>query len=247
MAENVLMDPFDTILDQGLKILIYGDTGNGKTRTSITCPGKVLILNAEAGVLSIKDWKNDPTTNAEDVKVLNVQSIQDVEDARKKLEAGELEFDTVVLDSVSEIAEIMLAEEKRRNKDARAAYGNVNESMTKLLRAYRDLKMHVLFLCKLKKSNNDGVWMFEPALVGQQLGQQIPYFFDEVFAIRKVEETNEDGQTESNSWLQTNPGQNYVAKDRSNALDDFEVPNITNIIDKIQNQDKTQEIGGADE
>ena len=80
------------------------------------------------------------------------------------------------------------------------------------------------------------LWMFEPALVGQQLGQQIPYFFDEVFAIRSVEETNEDGQTVSNSWLQTKPGQNYVAKDRSNALEDFEVPNITNIIDKIQNQ-----------
>jgi hypothetical protein len=47
--------------------------------------------------------------------------------------------------------------------------------------------------------------------------------------------------------LQTKPGQNYVAKDRSNALADFEEPNITNIIDKIQNQSKTQEIGGADE
>ena len=127
----------------------------------------------------------------------------------------------------------MLAEEKRRNKDARAAYGNVNESMTKLLRAYRDLKMHVVFLAKSERTIADGIPNFEPKMVGTKLGQAVTYFFDEVLALRIIEDQDEEGNVIKRRWLQTETGQGHVAKDRSGKLNPFEEPNLTKLIDKL--------------
>jgi DNA replication protein DnaC len=49
----------DKLVDQqGAKILIYGQAGAGKTFATQSMPGKVLVISAEAGLLSIKDAPN---------------------------------------------------------------------------------------------------------------------------------------------------------------------------------------------
>jgi AAA+ superfamily predicted ATPase len=49
----------DQLVDkQGAKILVYGESGAGKTYTCSTAPGKVLIISMEAGLLSIRDKEN---------------------------------------------------------------------------------------------------------------------------------------------------------------------------------------------
>ena len=53
-----LITPETAVQNQGAKILVYGISGAGKTSLAKTAPGKVLVISAEAGLLSIKDASN---------------------------------------------------------------------------------------------------------------------------------------------------------------------------------------------
>jgi len=223
--QNRIVSPQKLVQNQGAKILVYGMAGAGKTYLAKTAPGKVLVISAEAGLLSIKDANN--------VEAIEVKEASEVMELHNALKSGALQYDTVCLDSVSEISEILLTWEKSRSKDPRMAYGNVQESVTNLMRAFRDLNMHVLFLCKEDVVNDDGVLRHAPKMVGTKLGESITYFFDEVLALRIIEDQDEDGKNVQTRWLQTTYGQGYKAKDRSGKLEAFEKPNITALIEKL--------------
>jgi hypothetical protein len=133
------------------------------------------------------------------------------------------------------MSELLLAQEKARSKDPRQAYGEVITVMTRTMRRFRDLKMHVIFVAKEDKLRDESTGMFhyQPMMVGAKLPTQIPYFFDEVLCLRTFTEENEEGKKVTNRWLQTVLGDNYVAKDRSGKLDSFEEPNLSYIINKL--------------
>ena len=223
--QNRIVSPQKLVQNQGAKILVYGMAGAGKTTLAKTAPGKVLVISAEAGLLSIKDANN--------VEAIEVKEASEVMELHNALKSGALQYDTVCLDSVSEISEILLTWEKSRSKDPRMAYGNVQESVTNLMRAFRDLNMHVLFLCKEDVVNDDGVLRHAPKMVGTKLGESITYFFDEVLALRIIEDQDEDGKNVQTRWLQTTFGQGYKAKDRSGKLESFEKPNVSALIEKL--------------
>jgi phage nucleotide-binding protein len=218
--KDKIKTPDKMVDQQGAKLLVYGQAGAGKTFSTQTMPGRVLVISAEAGLLSIKDAPN--------VSAIEVKTYDDLREVYAALKSGELDYDSVCLDSVSEISEILLVYEKGRNKDGRMAYQNVSEAVTSLMRSFRDLDMHVLFLCKEGKENNDGVFLFGPKMASKPLGDAITYFFDEVLALRIV-----DDQDVAARWLQTRIGQGYTAKDRSGKLEAFEEPNLTALIEKL--------------
>ena len=210
----------------GVKILTYGSSGAGKTRLCATAPNPV-IISAESGLLSLRDV---------DLPVIEVSSITDVHEAYKFLaqSAEGRQFETVCLDSISEIAEVVLAYEKKATKDPRAAYGQLSEQMGELLRAFRDLPgRNVYMSAKLErvKDESTGAVSFGPSMPGQRLAQGLPYLFDEVFALRIEKDPN--GQP--TRWLQTAGDFQYSAKDRSGALDPFEFPDLSAVINKIVN------------
>jgi phage nucleotide-binding protein len=222
-----IKSPSQLVENQGAKLLIYGASGAGKTTTCATAPGKTLIISMEAGLLSIKD--------ADNVTAIEVKEASEIEEIAALLESGQLDYDTVCLDSVTEMSELLLTQEKARSKDPRRAYGEVIEVMTKTMRRFRDLKIHVIFVAKEDKIRDDSTGMFhyQPMMVGTKLPTQIPYFFDEVLCLRTFTEENEEGKKVTNRWLQTTIGDNYIAKDRSGKLDSFEEPNLSYVINKL--------------
>jgi phage nucleotide-binding protein len=232
-----IVSPNSLVEDQGAKILIYGAAGAGKTTLCATAPGKKLMIDMESGLLSVRDDKN--------IDVIQVKKAEDVMEICQALQSGELQYDTVCLDSISEMSEILLNYEKAKHKDPRMAYGNVQESVTNVMRAYRDLHMHVVFVSKMEKQNVDNVMQYEPKMVGTKLGQSITYFFDEVLALRVIEEQDDDGGIVKNRWLQTDVGQGFTAKDRSGKLEPFEEPCLNSIIGKLGFD--TQFVGGSNE
>jgi len=232
-----IVSPNSLVEDQGAKILIYGAAGAGKTTLCATAPGKKLMIDMESGLLSVRDDKN--------IDVIQVKKAEDVMEICQALQNGELQYDTVCLDSISEMSEILLNYEKAKHKDPRMAYGNVQESVTNVMRAYRDLHMHVVFVSKMEKQNVDNVMQYEPKMVGTKLGQSITYFFDEVLALRVIEEQDDDGGIVKNRWLQTDVGQGFTAKDRSGKLEPFEEPCLNSIIGKLGFD--TQFVGGSNE
>ena len=223
--KDKIKTPDKMVDQQGAKLLIYGQAGAGKTFSTQSMPGNVLVISAEAGLLSIKDAPN--------VSAIEVSSIDDLREVYEALNSGELSFDSVCLDSVSEISEILLVHEKTKNKDGRMAYQNVSEAVTSLMRSFRDLDMHVLFLCKEGKENNDGIFLFGPKMASKPLGEAITYFFDEVLALRVYDDVDENGDSVIKRALQTRIHGGYTAKDRSGKLDKFEEPNLTALIEKL--------------
>ena len=233
-----ITDPNNLVEKQGAKLLIYGASGAGKTTACATAPGKTLIISMEAGLLSIKGAKN--------VDAIEVKEASDIEEIAAALEKGELDYDTVCLDSVTEMSEILLASEKLKSKDPRRAYGEVIEVMTRTMRRFRDLKVHVIFVAKEDKLRDEqtGAFHYQPMMVGAKLPVQIPYFFDEVLALRVIEDQDDEGATVKSRWLQTDVGQGYTAKDRSGKLEAFEQADLSNVITKLgfNNQETFEEV-----
>ena len=224
---NRIKTPNELVEQQGAKLLVYGESGVGKTTLCQTAPGKTLVVSMESGLLSIKDAPN--------LDAIEVKEAFEIEQIAELLENKTLDYDTVCLDSVTEMAEILLSQEKAKSKDPRRAYGEVIEVMIKTMRRFRDLPMHVVFIAKQSRERDEssGMFHYQPMMVGAKLPTQIPYFFDEVLVLRTFDDENEKGETVTSRWLQTKIGQNYIAKDRSGKLEGFESPDLATIINKL--------------
>lgn len=209
----------------GIKLLVHGPAGAGKTSLCATTDEPTVIISAEAGLLSLR---------GHDIPVIEVANIDDVHEAYRFVteSADATGFRWVCLDSISEIAEVCLAAEKKATKDPRAAYGALADQMGQLIRAFRDLPgRNVYFSCKQQRTQDQatGSTLYFPSLPGQALGQGISYFFDEVMALRVEPDT--DGKP--TRWLQTGRDFTHEAKDRSGALAMFEPPHLGAIARKI--------------
>lgn len=214
----------DSVSATGFKALVHGPSGCGKTVLCTTTGEPTLLISAEAGLLSIAD------TDA-DIQVAEVKSIADIMEVYQLLQQDN-DFKSVCLDSLSEIAEVVLLNEKENNKDVRRAYGELMDQMGQMVRAFRDLPYNVLMTCKQERVKDDatGSLLYVPAMPGQKLGQQLPYFFDFVFAYRV--EKNPEGELVR--VLQTSRDYTHEAKDRSGKLDLYETPDMASIIDKVK-------------
>jgi hypothetical protein len=207
----------------GVKLLVYGQAGAGKTTLITTLP-KPIVLSAEGGLLSIQDA---------DLPFIEIGSMDDLMEAYEWLINSEEAkgYGSVALDSISEIAEVVLNAEKKIAKDPRQAYGAMQEKMSEIIRAFRDLPdRHVYMSAKLEKTQDEmGRVTYAPSLPGNKMGQSLPYFFDEVLALR----VEKDADGASQRALMCDSDGLWLAKDRSGKLGLWEAPDLGEIIAKI--------------
>ena len=145
------------------------------------------------------------------------------------------DFDCIILDSLSELAEVILSSEKKESKDVRQAYLGMQDQIMDLVRAFRDLPVTVLMTAKQERVQSDsGRLLFGPSMPGQKLSQQLPYVFDELLAMRS--ETNENN--ENIRFIQTFSDSSWCCKDRSGKLDAYEDADLGKILTKIGGERK---------
>lgn len=228
-----------TTLSNGIKSMVYGGSGVGKTVLMATLPTPVLI-SAESGALSLRQANLERLFGVGNplvcynMPVIEVTTVDDVRDAyewcSKSHEARQ--FQSVGMDSISEIAEVVLNNAKRQVKDPRQAYGELIEKMETTIRLFRDLPgRNVCISAKMEpvKDEMTGVVKYGPSMPGAKLAGKLPYFFDEVFRIG----VNKTPTGESYRFLQTQPDLQYEAKDRSGALAPVEYPHLGAVFSKI--------------
>jgi len=210
------------IAKSGVKLLVYGQAGAGKTSLIKTLPNP-LVLSAEAGLLSIQDA---------DLAYIEIKTIEDLREAYSYIMSEEgAGFESIALDSISEIAEVILNAEKKIAKDPRQAYGAMQEQVSDLIRAFRDIPgKHVYMSAKLEKSTDEmGRILYAPSMPGNKTGQQLPYFFDEVLALR----VERDAEGNVQRALMCDSDGLWQAKDRSGKLTAWEAPDLGAIVEKI--------------
>lgn len=212
----------------GVKCLVFGEAGTGKTHLCGTAPSP-LIISAEAGLLTLRHKK---------IPVISVNEIGQVREALNwcMRDAKTHGIETICLDSISEITEKCLADEKARSKDPRQAYGAMSEEIVELVKKFRDLSgFHIIMTAKATsvKDPISGLEKAAPTAPGKQVGPALPYLFDEVFY-----SYSDKDQNGKRYWaLRTQASFNVVAKDRSGVLDEIEYPDLTNIVHKIHAQE----------
>ena len=207
----------------GVKVLCYGAAGAGKTSLIKTLPNPI-VLSAEGGLLSIQDA---------DLPYIEITDMATLQEAYKWLteSADAKGFQSVALDSISEIAEVVLNAEKKATKDPRQAYGAMQEQMADIIRAFRDISgKNVYMSAKLEKTQDEqGRILYGPSMPGNKTGQALPYYFDLVLALRV--EKDADGNTQR--ALMCDSDGLWLAKDRSGKLAAWEAPDLGAIIAKI--------------
>ena len=200
----------------GVNMVIYGNSGIGKT-TLVSHLDNAIILSAEQGLLSLKNF---------DVPYVEIEDMNDVNDAFELVKKSD--YDHIVFDSLTEIAEVVLYEMKEGKKDKRQAYMELADAFGVMIRKFRDIKgKNTIFFCKMKHIyDDDGVVVeFAPMMPGRVLPHGLPYYVDEVFCYM---------MDRKGRYFLTSADKKHPAKDRSGELEIKELdPNLNDIIKKV--------------
>lgn len=210
----------------GVKMLVYGEAGAGKTTLISTLPNPI-VLSAEGGLLSLRKFN---------IPYIEISTLEELYEAFEYLvkDPEGVKFESIALDSISEIGELILSIEKKKTTDGRQAYGKMQEQLGDIIRAFRDIPgRNVYFSAKMEKMQSDtGALLFSASLPGNKSAQALPYAFDEVFALQ-IGVTKDKT---SYRYLLTSPDGLWSAKDRSGCLEGMEEPNLGKIINKIKGE-----------
>ncbi|NDK08474.1 AAA family ATPase [Candidatus Gracilibacteria bacterium] len=188
--------------DHKIKALIYGGSGMGKTTFGGTAPN-CIFASAEAGMLSL---------GGKDIDFVDIKTIIDLKQLYEYLKKGGHPYESVVIDSISEINDIIKMElEKKRGRPLQLQdWGVIAKTIESTLRDFRSLNMHVIFIAQEKEINDETkIAKIVPMLNGQS-ATRIAYFMDIVGYI----ETNSAGDHVVN----TLPDPKYLCKDRTGLI-----------------------------
>ena len=206
----------------GVKALVYGMAGVGKTYMIKSLPNP-LVISAESGLLAL---------TGTDIPYIEVKTFMELQEAYQYVvsEHG-AQFESIAIDSISEIGEIVLAHEKSINKDGRGAYGEMAVKIMEIMRSFRDIQgKNVMFIAKAEKSQDEtGRMLYQPSMPGAKIAQQLPYLVDLVMALRTEKDT--EGTIQRALMCQTDG--TWQAKDRSGKLAAWEAPDLSALIAKI--------------
>lgn len=205
--------------------LIYGVSGIGKTVLAATAPD-VLIISAEDGLLSIAH---------KEVATTSIRSLEELTNTYDYLANESHDFRSVNIDSISEVAQVLLVEFAAKERDKRKAYMKMADEILSLVRKFRALPMNLILNAKQARIVDEfsGKTSYGPKFPGRVLENEMAYQLDEVIAMRFHKFEGKEFRV-----LQTSPDIQYEAKDRSGKLEKFEKPDLAILFDKILRESK---------
>lgn len=163
-----------------VKMLVVGDPGAGKTR-SASCWPNPLILSAEAGLMSVADRQTPNVKITSSTQVVEVIGLLQQGKAIYEKALG-IPVSTIVVDTVDEIARLLVRERlasERKEAMAIQDWGWLGEQLRQMIRAFRNLDMHVIFNVHAKSQEDaeTGRTFVKPGIQGA-MGDEIAGYVD---------------------------------------------------------------------
>jgi hypothetical protein len=218
----------------GVKCLAYGPPGSGKTPLVNTAPRPVMLVT-EPGLLSMRNsnvpcWTGESTAKIEEF-------------FKWAFESREMNnFDTIAVDSVSQMAEIVLAETFAKNRDGRKAYGDMSKQVMEWLDGIYFMQQKHVWLTAKQTSYEDVTYSLAPGtgmpiaqskkkfthyFPGQDLNVKVPHRYDEILHVGTAT-INGARHRVIRCW----PTDEIMARDRSGNLAEYEPHDLSALFKK---------------
>ncbi len=191
--------------------------------------GRVCTISAESGLLCVRDL-----VAAGLVEGFEIESFADMREAQMQFMRPEFQerYQWIFIDSLTEISARCVEHARQKfpaGNDTFKLWGEYNDSMTAIIKAFRDMPHYnVVFTClETVDKDQNNVRYKAPMISGSGLKERLTSYFDEVLYMDRV--ITDDG-TQRVVFKTRELG---VAKDRSGRLADVEEPSLLAIRDKI--------------
>jgi phage nucleotide-binding protein len=232
MSDSYLITP--QMFTSKMNILIYGDPGSGKTHLAGTAQdvpemADVHVFNIDGGIMTL--------ASRGDIHATDIHSVSELEEELFKISNGDPKYantKTVVIDNITELQTLALesittaeyANRRKKNKDYTIDevyledYGVAGKRLARILRGFRDLPIHVIYIAHRKDKMRQGTNTLEESKpnLTDKLGTAVMGYMDFVWYLYTADEitgNEETGyQSETHRYLLTQPMNNFAAKTR---------------------------------
>lgn len=251
MSRDVLK--FQTCRELGVgglmvKVLLYGDSGAGKTHTSVTAPKPCVLLTEPNGILSIQ--ASNPDAIVVDVTRIAAENgtkpmdvVRDFFRAAMDGTLRETGCKTVIIDSLTELQRMLRDEilsQKAQGGNSNVQWtlqdwGTLTDRLRKLVRMIRDLPFHVVAtaLADADTDQNENRYVV-PSFQGKKFPNEIAGYFSLVGYVyrQRIKEADDQEEVLRHKVLFSGPS-TYLTKNVA-PLEAVEAPNVDAWIQAIQ-------------
>jgi hypothetical protein len=226
--------------DEWVNLMVYGESGVGKTRFAgsadmIEAMSPVLLVDAEGGSMTLKSCYPE-------VDVVRIHDTGEINSLYQDLAKGAGQYKTVILDSLTEIQKMSMDDIMRKAVAANSEvdrdvpqirhWGINKEQTRRIVRAYRDLPMHTIFICLPREvKDRRNLTVTKPGLGGTLAGEIAGFLDIVLYMYIKVV------KGEQTRLMLSTATEGQTAKDRSDALPGvIENPTMQTIWDYVQGE-----------